>query len=273
MKNLQNKVAVVTGAGSGIGRELAIELAGHGCHLAISDVNEKGLEETAQMLNETRGKITTYLLDVADKDAVHAHAEDVKRDHGHVDIVINNAGVAIGCNLDTVEYGDFEWLMNINFWGTIYGTRAFLPLLKERKDSNLVNISSIYGIMPSPLTGPYVCSKFAVRGYTENLMIELKDTNVNISVVHPGGIKTGIAKNARHLIEDEVPREHINKVYEDNFRTTAKKAAQVIVKGLRKNRQRIMVGTDAKIIDWFRRLFPMISMRLIGNISLKLLKG
>ena len=273
MKNLKKKVAVVTGAGSGIGRELAVELAGLGCNLAISDVNVKGLEETAAMIKASSVNVTTHILDVADKEAMHAHADEVKKAHGKVDIVINNAGVAIGCNLDTVGYADFEWLMNINFWGVVYGTTAFLPLLKEQKDSNLVNISSIYGILPSPLTGPYVCSKFAVRGYTENLMIELKDTNVNISVVHPGGIKTNIAKNARHLIEDEIPQEHLNKVYEDNFRTTSKKAAQVIVKGIQKDQQRIMVGTDAKIIDWFRRLFPMISMRLIGNLSLKLLKG
>ena len=273
MKNLKNKVAVVTGSGSGIGRELAIELAALGCHLAISDVNEKGLEETSSMLKGASVKITTHILDVSNKEAFYAHAEEVKKAHGHVDLVINNAGVAMSCPLETTEYEDFEWLMNINFWGVVYGSKAFLPMLKERSESRIVNISSIYGITPVPFNGPYVCSKFAVRGFTETLMSELKNTNVGVSVVHPGGIKTRIAMDGRYFMEDVIPQAQTEKVYEEKFfKTTANQAARVIIKGIRKNKKRIMVGSDAKVIDWLRRLIPMISLGLIGDWSEKTLR-
>lgn len=274
MKQLENKVAVITGAGSGIGRELAVGMAALGSHLAISDVNEKRLEETAAMLREHPVRVTAHTLDVADRNAVHAHADDVKNAHGHVDIVINNAGVAMGCPLETLGYEDFEWLMNINFWGVVYGTKAFLPLLKSRKEGHIVNISSINGIIPSPYGGPYACSKYAVRAFTETLMIELKDTNICFSVVHPGGIQTQIARDARFLMTDIMSQIQSTRVYEEKiFKTSAKKAAQIIIKGIQKKQQRIMVGSDAKVLDWFRRIFPMASLRLVGNMTLKMMKG
>ena len=272
MKNLKNKVAVVTGAGSGIGRELAVELAALGCHLAISDVNEKGLTQTAAMLNGASVNVTTHILDVSDRDAFYVHANEVKKAHSKVDIVINNAGVAMGSTLENTTFEDFEWVMGINFWGVVYGTKAFLPMLRESKDANLVNVSSINGIVPSPTGGPYACSKYAVRAFTETLMMEIKDSNINFSVVHPGGIKTNISRDARFRMDDVLSHQEMTEVFETKiFRLTANEAARIIIKGIQKNKQRIMVGSDAKFLDRFRRLAPMLSLKIIGNSVSKMM--
>jgi len=274
MRNLKNKVAVVTGAASGIGRELACELALRGCHLAISDVNADGLAETADMASGIGVKVTTHLLDVSDRRQVYRHAEDVVESHGGVHLVINNAGVALGASLESVSYEDFEWIVGINFWGVVYGTKAFLPYLKRQAEGHIVNISSINGIVPNPMNGTYCATKFAVRGFTEALMQELQGTSVHVSVVHPGGIQTNISRDARFTAADSgISKDDIVNYYEKKlFQTTAASAAETILSSVERGRQRIMIGRDARMLDWLRRIFPMATLKWVANTQAKHLR-
>ncbi len=265
MKQLQGKVAAVTGAASGIGRALAINLANEGCSLALSDVNEKGLAETAEMVGD-RVRVTTHVVDVADRKQVEAYASATAKEHGGVDIVINNAGVTVADTLEDVSYDDFEWVFNIDFWGVVYGTKAFLPLLKNRPKGYIVNISSINGMVPFPLNGPYNSAKFAVRGFNMTLIQELKNTNVQIMSVHPGGVKTGIVSNARFR---KLPNEKLSQTdFANRFdaiaQTTADQAAKKIVSGMKKNKQRLFVGSDAKFMATMSRLLPLSTVKVTG---------
>ncbi|MBW1710960.1 MAG: SDR family oxidoreductase, partial [Deltaproteobacteria bacterium] len=197
MQNLKDKVAAVTGAASGIGRMLAVNLAKEGCEVAIADLDQAGLEETANMIDDKKIKVSTHLVDVANRDQVYQFADDVQTQHNRVDIIINNAGVGLSETLEDVKYEDFDWLLGINLWGVIYGSKAFLPYLKQRPEANIVNISSVHGLFTNRNVGPYCTSKFAVRGFTLALTQELKNTSVKVSCVHPGGIKTNIVRNTR----------------------------------------------------------------------------
>lgn len=267
MKNLSNKVAVITGAGSGIGQALAVGLAAKGCHIAISDVDESGLHETAGLVANKQVRLTTHVVDVADRDQMYQHARDVVDAHGHVNIVINNAGVALCDILEEVEYGDFEWIFGINFWGVVYGTKAFLPYLRKATAGYIINISSINGIISNPYNGPYCATKFAVKGFTECLSQELAGTSIRVMVVHPGGIKTNIVRKAKwvHLPGKEFDSEKAIQIFEEKFfKTTAKEAARVIIEGIERNKERVMIGLDAKIMDRMVRLFPVFSKRLLG---------
>ncbi len=268
MKNLKNKTAAVTGAASGIGRMLAVNLADEGCNLALADIDEAGLQETSRIVGNGV-KVSTHIVDVSKRDRVFGYAEEAARHHGGIDIVINNAGVALGDFLETVPLEDFEWLMGINFWGVVYGTMAFLPHLKKRPEGHIVNVSSINGIIPNPNNGPYCSAKFAVKGYTETLAQEMHGTNIRISCVHPGGIKTNIAKNARvNRAMYALSKEKAQRLYEDElFRTTADEAAKIIIAGIKKNKRRILVGTDAKAIDLLTRFFPVTAVSLSGFFS------
>ncbi len=263
MKHIRGKTAAVTGAASGIGRMLAKNLADEGCNLALADIDEAGLAGTLQLVG-SRVKVSTHTVDVSDRGQIEAFAAEAARIHGGVDIVINNAGVVVGDFLETVPLKDFEWLMGINFWGVVYGTMAFLPLLKERPEGHVVNISSINGILPNPNNGPYCAAKFAVKGYTETLAQEMHGTSVRVSCVHPGGIKTNIARNARlNRAMYSLTKEKAQRLYEDElFRTTADDAAKVIVDGIKSNRRRILIGADAKALDLLTRLFPVTAVNL-----------
>lgn len=263
MKILKNKTAVVTGAASGLGRMLAVNLANEGCHLALADIDGSGLQETAKLI-AGRVNVTTHVVDVSRREQVFQFAGEAARHHGGVDIIINNAGAALGDFLESVPLEDFEWLMGVNFWGVVYGTMAFLPYLKKREEGHIVNISSINGIVPTPNNGPYCTSKFAVRGYTKTLMQEMQGTPIRVSLVYPGGITTSIARNARiNRTLFGLPAEKVRRMYEDEiFRLTADKAARIIIAGIRRNKRRIRVGTDAKILDWLMRLFPVVTLRV-----------
>ncbi|MBW2675841.1 MAG: SDR family oxidoreductase, partial [Deltaproteobacteria bacterium] len=199
MKDLRHSVAAVTGAASGIGRSLAIHLAKEGCGLALADIDPDGLNQTTEMIKDTDVKITTHVLDVADREQVYRFADDAVAEHGKVNIIINNAGVSITETLEDVTYEDFNWLLGINLWGVVYGSKAFLPYLKQQPEGHIVNISSVHGLFTNRNVGPYCTSKFAIRGFTQVLCQELKDTTVRVSCVHPGGIKTNIARNARFM--------------------------------------------------------------------------
>ena len=270
MKDLKNKVAGITGAASGIGRALALNLADEGCHVAISDLNEAGLKETADMvhLRSKNVRVTTHIVNTADREQVKHYANEVVKTHGAVHIIINNAGVAIVETLDDVTYEDFEWLMGINLWGVIYGCKEFLPYLKQQDSAHIVNISSVNGIFTNPNNGPYCTAKFAVRGFTETLAQELADTKVKVSCVHPGGIKTNIANNGRFYKASDISlkREEALAVFNRVFaKTTADKAAQIIIAGIKKDKLRIMVGSDAYVMDWLKRLFPVGFQKLSGR--------
>ncbi len=270
MKTLTNKVAAVTGAASGIGRALATNLAAKGCHLAISDVDEPGLQETASLITDAKVKITTHIVDVADRDRVHQYADDVVEQHGRVNIIINNAGVGVGDTIEDVSYDDFEWIVGINFWGVVYGTKAFLPYLKKEPEGHIVNISSINGIVPNPNNGPYCATKFAVKGFTETLRQELNGTSVGVTVVHPGGIGTNIVRNARIRkgVNPNKTHEELAAAFDEHLvRNTPDFAARTIISGIENNKQRVMVGGDAKTMDWFTRLFPVGATRFVRYIT------
>ena len=257
MTDIQGKVAVVTGAASGIGRALAIQLAGEGAIVAATDVDRTGLAETAQRIVQAGGKVSTYLVDVADKAAVYAFAEEIHATLGGADIVINNAGVAQIARIEDLAYDDFEWVMNIDFWGMVYGTKAFLPQLQSKGRGHVVNVSSIFGLIAVPTQAAYNSAKFAIRGFTEALRLELRGTGIQVSCVHPGGIKTNIVRNARFLQGTSVQeQEEATTGFDKIARTTPEQAAAVIIKGIKRNKPRILIGIDARIVDWIQRLLP-----------------
>jgi short-subunit dehydrogenase len=272
MKNFKDKVAAITGAGSGMGRELAIELAARGCHLALSDVNEKGLAETVKRVNGSGVKVTHQRVDVADKAAVFAWADAVAKEHGKVNLIFNNAGVALGASVDGMRYEDLEWLMNINFWGVVHGTKAFLPYLKASGDGHIINTSSVFGLVGIPSQSAYNAAKFAVRGFTEALRMELdmEACGVSATSVHPGGIKTNIAKAARmdpSIGALGLDKEQASAKFEKNFITTANRAARIIIRAVEKNQRRVLVGPDAHVIDWMVRLMPSGYQTLVKLFS------
>jgi NADP-dependent 3-hydroxy acid dehydrogenase YdfG len=267
MKSFTDKVAVITGAGSGIGRALAQQLSIEGAHLALSDVNEAGLEETKASFNG-KGKVSLTKLDVADRIAFEQYTKDVINEFGHADLLFNNAGVALAQTVNDCSYEDFEWLMNINFWGVVYGTKSFLPHMLERPEAAIINISSIFGIVALPTQSQYNAAKFAVRGFTESLRQEVKDSNVYVGCVHPGGIKTNIVANGRIHTSMVGEQTHTQQIEEFNkmARTTPKKAAQTILNGILKNKRRILIGQDAKFMDRLQRLFPEKYTSIFGAL-------
>ncbi|MAA74932.1 MAG: acetoin dehydrogenase [Salinisphaeraceae bacterium] len=267
MKNLAERVVVVTGAASGIGRELAIQAAGKGARLALCDVDAAGLQETADQASAPT--MLTETVDVADRAAVEAFRDRIVAEFGQVDLVINNAGVAVAQTIEDVSYDDFEWIMGINFWGVVYGTKAFLPELKKRPEAAVVNISSVFGIISVPTQGTYNASKFAVRGFTEALRHEMAGTPVQVLCVHPGGIKTNIARSARFYVgptgEDRgAGVSHFDKV----ARTTPAGAARKIYKDLAAGKGRCLIGADAVAIDALQRSLP----ERYWSVAKKLLK-
>jgi NAD(P)-dependent dehydrogenase (short-subunit alcohol dehydrogenase family) len=257
MSFLGGGVAVVTGAGSGIGRALAKRLAAEGSALALADVDAAGLAETAQSIGSRKTPVTTNVVDVADEASVSAFAEEVSRKHGRVTLLINNAGVALHGQFEEISLDDFRWLMNINFWGTVYGVKHFLSMLKREQRSHIVNLSSVFGIVAPPGQSAYSASKFAVRGFTECLRHELAGTSVRVSCVHPGGIQTAIARRARigagaagSRREEDITQ------FERLARTSPDEAAGRILRGVERSEPRILVGADAYQIDILQRLRP-----------------
>ncbi|OBN66265.1 SDR family oxidoreductase [Acinetobacter baumannii] len=261
MKSFKNKVAAVTGAGSGIGQAIAIALAKQGCHLALSDISETGLAKTVELLAPYSVKVTTQKVDVAKRDEVATWAKAVVDEHGQVNLIFNNAGVTIGSTAEGVSYEDLEWLIGINFWGVVYGTKEFLPYLKQSGDGHIINISSMFGLTAQPTQSAYNASKFAVRGFTESLRQELDMQNAGVSAtcVHPGGIRTNIAKAARmnnsvqSLGMDPLKSQD---AFDKLLRTPADDAAQQILEAVRKDRRRLLIGADAKAVDVIQRILP-----------------
>lgn len=257
MSEIRGKVAVITGAASGIGRATAVALAREGAKVAAADVDRKGLAETARLIEEIGGTVSTYLLDVSSREAVYDFAQEIEAQFGGADIIINNAGVAQVASIAELGYDDFEWVMNIDFWGMVYGTKAFLPQLTKKGAGHIVNVSSIFGLFAVPTQAAYNSAKFAIRGFTEALRHEMKGSGIKVACVHPGGIKTNILRNARFLQSVQTTeREQAVSGFDRLARTTPDQAARTIINGIKKDKPRILIGMDARILDWIQRLMP-----------------
>lgn len=279
MSLTNESVVVITGAASGIGRALAVRLAEENiAGIAIADVNENGLNETAALIKNPQIKITKHILDVSDEQKFREFADEVIAQHGRATHIINNAGVALGGSVAEVSLDDIRWIMSINFWGVVYGTKIFLPILLEQKSAHIINLSSIFGIVAPPGNAAYSASKFAVRGFTEALRHELEDNkNIIVSVVHPGGIATNIANTARlgegvKLSKEEL-KERVEKFNRQLAATTPAQAAEIIVKGIKKRQTRILIGSDAKALSFFAGIFPRKYFSAINFITRGKLKN
>jgi NAD(P)-dependent dehydrogenase (short-subunit alcohol dehydrogenase family) len=271
MNKFNNSVAVVTGAGSGIGRHLALKLASYGASLAISDINADGLAETeaqaTKLLKNANARIVAGALDVANREAVFAYAEKTKKEFDSVNLVINNAGVGLSSGtLSETSVDDFEWLMSINFSGVLYGTKAFLPILEEAQWGHIVNISSLFGLIGVAEQSAYNASKFAVRGMTEALRQELEAANSHISCtsIHPGGIRTPIVMNARVSKQLDSETKKLREDFEGLALTTPESAAEQILTSVLKNKRRLVLGKDAKLLDWVQRHSPNHYQRVLN---------
>ncbi|HIZ49861.1 MAG TPA: SDR family oxidoreductase [Candidatus Pseudomonas excrementavium] len=264
---IQGCVAVLTGAGSGIGRALAMALAREGCHLALVDINVSNLQETAQQARHGGVKVTEHPLDVADRSAIAALPDRVVAGHGQVDLLINNAGVALGGRFDQLSVENFDWLMAINFDAVVCMTRAFLPLLRQRPAARIVNVSSLFGLIAPGGQTAYSASKFAVRGVSNALRVELAGSPVGVTVVHPGGIATAIATSARG---PDGASEQERKTQLDRaaklLRMPPTRAAEIILKGIVRDKPRVIVGNDALVLSWLERLMPVSYWRLLPKM-------
>ncbi len=260
------KVAAITGAGSGMGQQLAVQLSHAGCAVAIADVNDEGLEQTRSLLNSQVAH-SVHHVDVANRDEMFAFAAAVNDTHGCIHMVFNNAGVAVIGTGEQMPIEDMEWLMNINFWGVVYGCKAFLPYLREVQQAAIVNTSSIFGTIAVPTQTAYNASKFAVRGYTYALRQELADTHIGVSCVQPGGVKTNIVNSSRYIPDgnDAPTQDDIGTRFEQVARKTSAEAAAIILKGVLKNKPQILVGGDARVIALLERLAPTGYMKLLGK--------
>ncbi len=267
MKTLDGKVAVITGAGSGIGRALALNLAARGSYLVLSDVDDAGLAETvtqarAAGAREVRGDH----LDVSDRAAFTTYAASVAADLGTVNLVVNNAGVALAGDLEDLEYADMDWILGINFWGVVHGTKEFLPHLIASGDGHLVNISSLFGLVSMPGQSMYNATKYAVRGLSEAVREEMlvAGHRVGVTVVHPGGVKTAIARNARYSAQED-GAESARLFDQKLARMTPERAAEIILKGVEADKARVLVGVDAHAVHHVAKLMGSRYQDLVAN--------
>jgi len=269
VRTFDGKVVVITGAGSGIGRALALDIAARGAVLAVSDQDEVGLVETAERARTlTDREVRIDKLDVRDTAAMHEYAGSVASEQGRVNALFNNAGVALHGDFEEVSYEDFAWVMDVNFWGVVRGTKEFLPHLIASGDGHLVNISSLFGLLGMPGQTAYNASKFGVRGFTEALRQEMLIAGhpVQVTCVHPGGIKTAIARNARATASHD--QAEVVRFFDTRLaKTTAEKAADTIVKGVLANKPRVLVGTDAKVLDLAVRALGHRYQRAVATVA------
>jgi NAD(P)-dependent dehydrogenase (short-subunit alcohol dehydrogenase family) len=262
-------VAVITGAASGIGRALAVRFARENiAGIAICDVNERGLNETFEMVSQPGAKVSKHLVDTSKLEQIERLKTEVLAKHGRATHLINNAGVGLMGTFEQISLEDFEWLMNINFWGVVYGCKVFLPVLKQQDAAHIVNISSVFGLVAPPEQTAYCASKFAVRGFTESLRHELEETSVRVSTVHPGGIKTNIARNSR--VGEKTPEDYKQqgvKFFDKVALTSPEQAAETIIRGIKSENPRILIGKDAHAINYVSRLFPKKYLKVVEKLA------
>jgi len=269
VRTLDDKVVAITGAGSGIGRALALRSADLGAILALSDWDEVGLAETHRLVRDRAAREPrTDRLDVRDRQAMHDYASSVRRQHGRVNAIVNNAGVTLLGRFEEVDHDDFRWVMDVDFWGVVHGTRAFLPHLVESGDGHVVNVSSLFGLMGMPGQTAYNSAKFAVRGFTEALRQELLADRrpVQVTCVHPGGVRTDIVRNARATSSQD--QAEVARRFDIRLaRTTPEQAADVIIAGVLAHRPRVLVGRDAKLLDGLVRLAGPRYQRVVAVLA------
>jgi short-subunit dehydrogenase len=254
---LEGRTAVITGAGGGIGRAIAVSLARRRCHVALADIDEAGMAGTADIVRACGVRVSCHRLDVADRAAVADLPAQVAAEHRGVDLLVNNAGVAVSGTFEQVPEEDFEWLFEINFWGVVRMTRAFLPALRASGDASVVNLSSVFGLVAPPQQVAYAASKFAVRGFSEALRHELEGSGVGVTVVHPGGIATSIAEKARvpaGVSDEETARHHER--FRKLLRLPPEVAGETIVRGVERRKSRVLVGSDARLLSAIARVLP-----------------
>ena len=273
MRTLNDKVVVITGAGSGIGRALALNLARRGSLLALSDVDETGLAETVDQVQKAGAiKVRSDRLDVADRDAFGRYALDVVQEFDRVNVIINNAGVALAGDFTDLEYNDIDWIIGVNLWGVVHGTKEFLPHLIASGDGHVVNLSSLFGLVSMPGQSMYNATKYAVRGMTEALREEMLVAGhpVGVTAVHPGGIKTAIARNAR--VSAKESKEETARLFDEKLaKMTPERAAEIIVNGILKNRARVLVGLDAHAVHHFAKLLGSHYQDVVARTSKRVL--
>ena len=266
---IENKTIVVTGAGSGIGRALSIQLLAKNANVVGVDINLNALLETQKIANVSDERFKPFVVDITNKETVEALPAQVIKHFGAVDGIINNAGIIQHfIPIKDLSYDEINRVFNVNFFGTVYMTKAFLPYFIDRPEAHIVNISSVFGLVAPPEQTAYCASKFAVRGFTESLRHELEDTNVRVSCVHPGGIKTNIARNSR--LGEKTPEDYKDqgvKFFDKVALTSPETAADVIVKGIKSKNPRILIGKDAYAINYVSRLFPRKYLRVIEKLS------
>ena len=269
MRSLEDKVVVITGAGSGIGRALALSSAARGSLLAVSDVDDRGLAETVELArNAGAREVHSARLDVADRTAFATYAAEVATHFGRVNVMVNNAGVALAGDLTGLDYDDIEWIVGINFWGVVHGTKEFLPHLIASGEGHLVNISSLFGLVSMPGQSIYNATKYAVRGMSEAVREELLIAGhpVGVTVVHPGGIKTAIARNSRTSAEED--KDATAAFFDEKLaRMTPERAAEIIWGAVRKDRARCLVGLDAHALHQFARLTGSRYQDVVARVS------
>lgn len=261
-----DRTAIITGAASGIGAALAHGLAARGCRLALADIDRDGLDRVAASIGIATDRISLHQLDVADRQAIEAFPDAVRLAHGGAALLFNNAGVALGGGFEDVSEADFDWLMSINFWGVVRMTRAFLPMLHEANQAHITNISSLFGLVAPAGQTAYSASKFAVRGFSDALRHELAGSSIGVTTVHPGGIKTAIARNARHAAGAD-PEELAKgtEAFEKLLVMPPERAAEIILRAVERRRPRVLVGRDAHFMAWVERLFPAHYWNLLGG--------
>jgi short-subunit dehydrogenase len=264
MKKLQERVAIVTGAASGIGQALALCLARHGCDLALIDVNEEGLKETSEKALVHSGRVSSHIVDVSHKEQMAKLPDDILGQHGKAHILINNAGVSLAGRFEDISLEDFEWIVGVNFWGMIYGCKFFLPHLRKADEAHIVNVASDFGLLGLPTKTGYCSTKFAMRGFSEALRAELYESNVGLTCVYPCAVNTQIVKAGRAV--DQQKKELEAKFLESRS-LPAEKVSERIIKGIKRNSARVLIGFDTRMIDCATRLSPSLTSALIARMQ------
>lgn len=271
MRDFTQRVAVITGASSGIGQALAVALAQQGCDTALVDIDGDGLHETSRRVESLGRRASRHVVDVADEARMQALPAEVEAALGRADILVNNAGVSVGGTFEEQSIEDLEWIVGINFWGVVYGTKFFLPLLHRSDDAYIVNLSSMFGLVGVPRQSSYCATKFAVRGLSESLAAELASTPIRVMSVHPGGIRTNIAARSRYVGGSESSRQRVIDFFERRA-MPPERAAAAIVAGMRRNAERVVITREAVATDLVKRVFPVIPSRVLAWVEHRIMK-
>jgi NAD(P)-dependent dehydrogenase (short-subunit alcohol dehydrogenase family) len=264
VRDFRDRVAVVTGAASGIGRALSLALARRGAHLALVDVNEAGASEVARGIEGLGRKASLHAADVADRARMAELPDEVLAAHGRVSLLVNNAGVSVGGTFEEQSFADLDWIVGINFWGVVHGCKFFLPHLRREPGAHIVNLSSLFGLVGFPGQSSYCATKFAVRGLSECLWTELRDAGIGVTCVHPGGIRTEIVRSARSM-SDEVRQKTVERF--DRLAMLPERAAEEILRGVEQNRMKLLICRETRFADRLKRLAPSGSQHLLAALS------